>query len=107
MVVNSRMPAVASSRPWPLRLVPPNGRRGSEATTALTNTAPEVMERARRTARSTSAVQMLSPRPYSLALASSASSASVPAEAIAATGPKVSSSIAAMPGRASPSTVGW
>ena len=43
--------------------VPPNGRRGSEATTALTNSAPELIRRPSRSARSGSPLRTLAPRP--------------------------------------------
>ena len=44
-LTNSRMPCAPSSRPYPDRLMPPNGSRGSEATMPLTNTAPASMLR--------------------------------------------------------------
>jgi len=83
VLVNASRPASASSRPYPLRFVPPNGTRGSDATTALTNAAPEVTCRASATARPGSALQTLNPRPYAVALASSTAWASSRATAIA------------------------
>ena len=40
MLVNSRMPLTLNSRPWPERLTPPKGMRGSDATIWLMKTMP-------------------------------------------------------------------
>src|SRR5271169_4088839 len=40
MLTNSRIPCTLSSRPNPEFFTPPNGRRGSDATIPLINTAP-------------------------------------------------------------------
>src|SRR5439155_304395 len=61
--VNSRMPKAESSRPYPDRFTPPNGRRGSDATMPLTNTLPDSIRRASRSASAMSRVQRLAPRP--------------------------------------------
>ena len=86
--------------------MPPNGCRASEAVAALTNTAPVVMRLDIRTARSFEAVQMLTDRPKGVALARRMQSSSSSATAMAAAGPKVSSSNTAMPGPALATTVG-
>ena len=46
MLTNSRMPKPASSRPYPLSLMPPNGMRGSEWVMPLTKTPPLCNRRA-------------------------------------------------------------
>jgi hypothetical protein len=66
--------------------------RTSEATTALTNTAPERIRRATAIPRSASAVHTLAPRPKRVSLAIRTASSSPSAAITVATGPKISSS---------------
>src|SRR3546814_10577458 len=71
--------------------MPPNGTRGSEATTALTNTAPASTRRASAVPRAISAVQIDAPRPKAVRLASATAASASAARTIAAAGPKVRS----------------
>ncbi len=77
--------------------MPPEGRRGSDLTTPLTKTEPASIRAARRSARARSRVEREAPRPKVESLAWRMASSSSLARTTAATGPKVSSSKAAMP----------
>src|SRR5206468_8574574 len=106
MLTNSRMPYSESSRPYPERLMPPKGRRGSDFTTPFTNTEPASICAAMRSARPRSSVQSEAPRPNVESLARRTASVSSFARMTAATGPKVSSSKAGMPFSTAASSVG-
>src|SRR3546814_11863253 len=66
--------------------MPPNGTRGSEATTALTNTAPASTRRASAVPRAISAVQIDAPRPKAVRLASATAASASAARTIAEIG---------------------
>src|SRR5947207_2950942 len=91
MLVNSLIPYDDSSRPYPERFTPPNGRRASDATMPLMNTRPASTRSASRFPRSTSEVQMLEPSPKSVSLATRRASSASLTRMTAATGPNVSS----------------
>src|SRR6266852_8486335 len=106
-LTNSRIPITSSSRPWPLDLMPPKGRRGSDFTMPLMNTWPACNSSVKRRTSPASRVHAAEPRPNFVALASwSASPASRTLKSVA-TGPKISSSRPGVPGPASVSSVGW
>src|SRR5437870_1811735 len=86
--------------------MPPNGSRGSDFTRPFTKTAPASMRAASRSARPRSRVHSEAPRPNGDSLARRMASASSLAWIIAATGPKVSSSKAGMPGSTAASSGG-
>ena len=86
--------------------MPPNGSRGSEATIALTNSAPERIRRPTVETARRSGDQTAAPSPYAVSLASSTAWSSSRARTTAATGPKVSSSNAVIRGVTWSSTVG-
>src|SRR5207244_12822611 len=62
-LTNSRIPYSDSSRPYPERLIPPNGSRGSDLTTPFTKTEPASICPASRSARTRSSVHSEAPRP--------------------------------------------
>jgi hypothetical protein len=74
MLVNSRRPWAASSRPWPEAFTPPNGSAGKDATMPLMNVCPAARSRMNRSCSPASWVQALEPRPNLVAFASSTAS---------------------------------
>jgi hypothetical protein len=87
-------------------LIPPNGKRGSDATKLFTKVEPASSFLATRSPRFISFVNTAAPKPKMVSLAIRTASSSSLAPMIAATGPKSSSSYAGMPGFTSTRTVG-
>src|SRR5205823_2053408 len=73
-LTNSRRPTAESSRPCPLALMPPKGRRGSDLTIPLMKTCPACSSSVRRRTSAASRVHAAAPRPNFVALASSIAS---------------------------------
>src|SRR5271168_1191373 len=68
--VNSRIPLIDNSRPWPERFTPPKGTRGSDATIWLIKTIPASNSLMKRSRSAGSLVHALAPKPKRLSLAS-------------------------------------
>src|SRR5437867_10216298 len=65
-LTNSRIPYSDSSRPYPERLIPPNGSRGSDLTTPFTKTEPASICATSRSALSANMSETVTPRKFSV-----------------------------------------
>src|ERR1700683_1460436 len=88
MFMNSRIPNIASSRPWPERFTPPKGSRGSDATMRLMKTIPDSRPLMNFSRSPGSLVHALAPRPNGLEFAIRMASSTFLARHNEATGPK-------------------
>src|SRR5207248_1511354 len=92
ILVNSRIPSTANSRPKPEDFIPPKGRRGSDETKVFTQQVPASIRCAIFSPRATSRVKTAAPNPNGESLAILIASSSSLASIKANTGPKISSS---------------